>query len=303
MFDVMTIGTLTIDLYFRSDCLTIKEGRFELAQGGKYFTDHFYESLGGGATNVALGLQSHGIRTALKTIIGKNSFKPFVVQKLQESGVSYLHSKIENNHLNISCILLAPNGEKTVINYQSPHQHMFTQPDDFTSLLRAKTFYVANLPDVSFYDKVKLLSYLRKNNKQIVLNLGVRDCRRDKDQLAELIENVDVLIVNGYEYADMIKKRYDMLDFHQNVVELYLPSFMNRTVVITDGEKGSYGYHNGKVFYQQSIRPQTIVDSTGAGDAYSAGFIASYIKTGDTEKAMHSGARYACHILGKIGAN
>jgi sugar/nucleoside kinase (ribokinase family) len=70
--------------------------------GGKYFTDHFHESLGGGATNVAIGLQKQGVRAAVKTIIGNNSFKKFIIEKLEESGVSYLQSKYVKYHLKIS---------------------------------------------------------------------------------------------------------------------------------------------------------------------------------------------------------
>jgi 2-dehydro-3-deoxygluconokinase len=303
MYDLTTIGTLTVDFYFQSDNLTSKDGRFELAMGGKYFTDHFCESLGGGATNTAIGVTKHGLRTSLVTLIGKNSFRPFITEKLQESGVSYIHSKIVGDHLNTSCILLSKTGEKTVINYQTPHQHLFSDEDDFNFLLRTRSVYMANLPNVAFSEKLRLLKFLKHHNILVFANLGVIDCRRPKEQVKELLELVDVVIVNGYEFSDMVKTHYSRIAFHKDVVSFYFPEFKEKVFIITEGERGSFGYLKGKHYHQAAIPPAKIVDSTGAGDGYTAGFIAEYLQTGDIQGAMLSGAKYASKILEKVGAN
>ncbi|MEO6508472.1 MAG: carbohydrate kinase family protein [Patescibacteria group bacterium] len=303
MYDVITVGTLTVDMYFQSENLTAKDNRFELAMGGKYFTDHFHESLGGGATNVAIGLSKHGYRTSLVTMIGQNSFKPMIMEKLQDYSVSYIHSKVVEDHLNISCILLSNTGEKTVINYQSPHQHLFEEKDDLDYMLRANYIFIGNLPDVSYTEKIRVLSFLRKNNKKVIMNFGVIDCRRAKEQMMELIKYTDVVIVNGYEFADIVKTDYERIHFKKNIIPFYFPEFKEKTFIVTDGKKGSYGYGHGKHFFQEPIHPSRIVDSTGAGDGYSAGFISEYIKEEDIEKSMLSGAEYAAKILAKIGAH
>jgi sugar/nucleoside kinase (ribokinase family) len=303
MYDVTTIGTLTVDLYFKSENLTASDTRFELALDGKYFTDHFHESLGGGATNVAIGLQRQGLRTSLVTLIGNNSFKPLILEKLEKESVSFIHSKMAEEHLNISCILLSEKGEKTVINYQSPHQHLFSENDEFSFLNRTRAVYIANMPDVSFSEKLRLAKYLKQHEKQVIANFGVVDCRRPKEHLEELIRYVDVLIINGHEFADMVKTEYERLSFNRNIISFYFPDFKEKAFVVTEGKKGSYGYLNGKHFHQPSIPPAKIVDSTGAGDGFSVGFIAEYVKHGDIEKAMLSGAQYASKILGRIGAN
>ena len=75
MYDLISIGTVSIDLYFTGGALTHSSDRFELAVGGKYFAEHFYENLGGGATNVAIGVHNEGLRCALLAKIGNNPFK------------------------------------------------------------------------------------------------------------------------------------------------------------------------------------------------------------------------------------
>lgn len=303
MYDITTIGTLTVDLYFKGQSLTTNGERFELAMGGKYFTDYFHEGLGGGATNVAIGLHHFGVRVSLLTLIGKNSFKPMITEKLQAAGISYIHSKMVDEYLNISCILLSEKGEKTVINYQTPHQHLFSGHDEYERVLRSKYIYLANLPDVSFFEKFKLVKFLKTHEKTVIANFGVVDCRRPKEQIVNMLEHIDVLIVNAHEFADMVKTEYSRISFNKNVIQFYFPKHQDKVFIVTDGKKGSHGYVNRKVYHEKPIEPAEIVDSTGAGDGYSAGFIAEYMKSKDIEASMKSGAKYASKILAKIGAN
>ncbi len=55
MLDLLTIGTVTVDLYYKGESLSEKDGHFNLAIGGKYFADSFYEGLGEGGANVSIG--------------------------------------------------------------------------------------------------------------------------------------------------------------------------------------------------------------------------------------------------------
>jgi sugar/nucleoside kinase (ribokinase family) len=72
---------------------------------------------------------------------------------------------------------------------------------------------------------------------------------------------------------------------------------------VTEGSHGSYAYLNDIVYHEPIVHPQRIIDTTGAGDGYTAAFIAVYIKTHNIKKAMSAGSSYAAKILSKIGAN
>ena len=82
-----------------------------------------------------------------------------------------------------------------------------------------------------------------------------------------------------------------------------MPFTKNHLLVITNGKKGSYAYHDSKVYYQKAIVTTKVLDTTGAGDAFTAGFIASYIQTSDIQKSMKAGAEYAVRIIARLGAN
>lgn len=304
MYDLITIGTVSIDLYYTGESLTYSKDHFEFAIGGKYFAEGFYEHLGGGATNVAIGVKRAGMKTALMAKIGNNSFKKLILHKLEEEDISYANfCQFENDYINISSIFLTESGEKTLINYRSPHQHFFEELTDLSPLIKSKAIYVANLPSVPLDQRIGILRFAHKNNVMTCLNLGVVDCRRDASQIEDLLRYVDILIINAHECADLIKQPYHKLNFRKNIVEEFLPYFMSQTLVITDGEKGSYAYQGQNVFFQQAISPTRIVDATGAGDAYTAGFIAAFLQMNDIPRAMHSAAKYSAKILAKIGAN
>ncbi len=302
MLDLISIGSISIDLYFKGDSLTADKERFHLAVGGKYVVDHLYESVGGGGANVAIGGVKNGLQAGVLGIVGNNSFKQIILDELVNSNVSTHLCQFQNNYLNISSILLTKNGDRSIIHYEPPNEHIFSSLDNFKHLLIAKAFYFGNLADVPLSERGKAVSFLKENKVFIFMNLGVKDCRKDKDHTEKLIKNIDVLILNGHEFADLVKRDYADIDFEKNVIN-DIEILADKVVVVTDGEKGSHGYADGRACHKPAIKIEKIVDATGAGDGYTCAFIAEYLKTKDLEKAMEAGTRYAAKILGQIGAN
>jgi len=303
MFDLISIGNISIDLYFKGESLTFSDKRFQLAVGGKYFTDQFHTGLGGGGANVAVGSAKYGLKTVVLGTIGNNPFKKMIFQLLQNYNISTNLCSIEDDYFNISCILLTDEGERSIIHYSTPQRNILRKATSIKHLIEAKIVYLGNLPDVSLTERELTLNMCKKNNILTVLNLGVKDCRRPKRQLFSLLKKTDILIINGHEFAELVKAQYHDIHFKENVVNWYIPELEEKVVIITEGKKGSYGYFNHKIVQQKAIEVNKIVDSTGAGDAYTAGFIAQYFKTKNLEKSMEKGAQSAAKTLSNIGAN
>ena len=302
MLDLISVGTISIDLSFRGQSLTSDKDHFQLAVGGKYVVDELHEGIGGGGANVALGLREYGMDVAVLGLIGENSFKEIILEKLQVAGVHTHLCQVKKDYLNISSILLTPSGERSIIHYEPPHEELLAGMKDFSLLEQTAAVYLGNLPDVHLSQRTQLLMVAKHNGALTFLNLGVKDVRREQKELLPLIEQADVLIVNGHEYADLIKKKYEELDFKTNIVgnEKFLEG---KIVIVTDGEKGSYGYFNSEVYFQEAIKPEKILDTTGAGDVYTAGFIAQYLRSKDVKKSMLQGAEHASKVLAQVGAN
>ncbi len=300
--DFVSIGNISIDLFYKGESFTFKDSRFQLAIGGKYLAEHFYTGIGGGGANVAIGVSRKGLKTAVYGTIGDNPFRHILFEKLNKERVSYSHCPLVPDYFNISSILLTESGERTIIHFANPHQDLFGDTDLIKQVIKSPNIYLGNLENVSLTQKEAFISLAKRNGRKVIINLGVHDCRKTKAQLEPFLKHIDILVVNGHEFAELVKAPYKDIHFHENVVSWYIPQLSEKVVIITEGAKGSYGYEQRKVYHQAAVKVDKVIDTTGAGDAYTAGFLASYIKEYSIEKAMLQGASYASIILQRVGA-
>jgi 2-dehydro-3-deoxygluconokinase len=302
MYDLVCIGNVRADLYISADSLTTLKNRFYLAIGGKYFTNNMKIHIGGGAANVAIGVKKNRLKTAICSLIGNDEFRRSILHKLKLKGISTRLTLFSQNYKNISLILLKEDGRRTTISYESPKENFFINERLLRKISKSRAVYMGNLPDISINHRAQILKNLKKENIYIFLNIGSVDCEKEMKELKKLFENINVLIVNRYEFAEIIRVKASRLRLNSYMIDR-TPLLRNKILVITDAEKGSYAYCNNEVYYQKAIKPKKIIDTTGAGDGYTAGFISEYLKHEDIKRAMKRGAYYAAKILGKIGAN
>lgn len=302
MFDLISIGNITIDMFFKGESLTYEHDRFQLAIGGKYFVDGFHQGTGGGGANVAIAASRSGVKAAVVGKIGENAFKKIILEDLRNEGVDVSLCQMEKEYLIISSILISPSGERSIINYGTPHQHVIHSVESLIALKKTKMIYLGNLPDVSFTEREKILQFLHTQHIPVAVNLGVKDCRRSTEQIEKFMKHVDIIMVNGHEYSELIKKDYKKLDFTHRHTYL-IPYLKDKLIVVTDGEMGSYAFKDNIIYYQKAIPVKHIVDTTGAGDGFVGTFLAHYIQTQDIQESMNKGAHYSAKILGKLGAN
>jgi len=302
MFDLIAIGNISADLYFSAEDLTKKDDRLWLAIGGKYRAEDFRMKVGGGGANVSIGARKNGMRSAVVGIVGNNVFRKGIMSRLQTAKVNTSHLMFNQTAVNVSSILLQKSGERTVIAHQSSHEHILEDSYVFGRKFKTRAVYFGNLPHVSVRERRALMKSLKAKDIDIFVNVGPLDCCRPKAYLKELLEFTDVLIVNIHEFADLVKREEKQINFNKSVLNM-LPFMKDSILIVTDGKNGSYGYEGDKVFYCPIVKEKVVADTTGVGDGYTAGFIASYLRHPDVERAMKAGSRYASKIISKIGAN
>ncbi|PIY69279.1 hypothetical protein COY90_01505 [Candidatus Roizmanbacteria bacterium CG_4_10_14_0_8_um_filter_39_9] len=303
MFDLISIGSISIDLYFQGKSLTQTKDRFNLAVGGKYSADHFFSGLGGGGANVAIGVARHRKSVAVIGKIGNNQFKTMVLKHLAEHNISNKLCTFKDGYMKISSILLSTtSGERTIIHYETPHEHIFDEESEISKLKEAKFAYFSNLAHVSLEERNRVMSYLNKNFIPFAINLGILDCRRPGAQLEPLLEKLSVLILNTHEFSELVKIPYTKLNFKEDL-RRHIPQLRDKILVVTDGEKGSTSYFDDEILHINALKAKRVVDTTGAGDAYTAGFLSGYMKDQNIPAAMQLGAKYALRIVEKLGAN
>ena len=305
MYDVVCVGTTAVDMYFKGPALHEKEGHFQLVIGGKYFTDFFYEGVGGGATNVAIGLAKQNIRSVLYSEIGQNSFKRFIFEKLEAHAIPVRHCVLSHDYHNISTVLLTTDGERTVINHRthrSTFLHTLPEQSLFTG---AQMLYMGNLAYVSEWHRARLLRHAKHLNLTTVITLGAEECRKSYSLIDDILKYTDILVINEHECADLLRAHVEKIVWSEPLHASYSHVPLPSTVIVTRGARGATAYVRGESpLHQPAIPVTTIIDSSGAGDGFVAGFIQGYLKhKHDLKVALEHGAAYAAKKLQHLGAN
>ncbi len=302
MPDVISLGSLTLDLFFRDESLTIKQGRFALALGGKYVASQFQEGVGGGGANVAIGIARAGISSALWSHIGIGGLSLFIRDQLTKENVDISLLQEEENFSNISAILLSGSGERTIITHRSREVALAIKPQHEKAISTCRLFFIGNMPDMPLEERQRLAALASSQQHEVALNFGVKDCRKGLGALSSLLSTASLLIVNKHELGDMLGQPYGELlpqeiNYHK---ALYLHK--RALLVITDGAFGSYAQTHNQIFFQQALPVEHIVDTTGAGDAFTSGFLAAHIYQRSIPEALLAGARNSQSVIARLTA-
>ena len=136
--------------------------------------------------------------------------------------------------------------------------------------------------------EANLENFFNPGSVGVMSNLGVDACR----QRCKLM---DLLIMNQAE-AEFLTGNSDIEDALNEL------SKDVETVVITTSSKGAIGKSRGQEIVNSPIQPITAIDSTGAGDAFAAGFIGRWIESKDLESSLKAGNTLASGCVTTIGA-
>ncbi len=152
---------------------------------------------------------------------------------------------------------------------------------------------------------ISLIKYLRKNTKaKIVADLDfyINDVKEDgsvkimnKELLAELLSNTDIVLISGKEKNKIIKGS-------DEEVLKYVSEKGAKEIILTKGSKGVLIYANNKIHKINSVKPEKIVDTTGAGDTFLAAYVAARYKNKSIEEAGNFASKVASAKLKYVGA-
>lgn len=113
------------------------------------------------------------------------------------------------------------------------------------------------------------------------------DVYRDSDEMKRLAPFIDFFMISGCE--ELLPRFKEMSKCFDGLFNISL------------AEKGSVTYCNGKEYRVSAVKAENIVDTTGCGDSYHAGFVCSYMLEKDITKAMNVGSEFAAETLSHYG--
>lgn len=302
MVDVVCIGSVALDLFFRDECLTLKKKRFFLAIGGKYVVEYFIEGVGGGGGNIAVGLSRAGFSCSLWSEIGTGGVSKLIKETLASEKVNLDLLEQREGFANISCILLSPRGERTIINHRSHETKLNFDSKKKEYIKKAKLLFLGNMPELSLEFKENILKFAKDSSVSTAVNFGVKDCRQGLKKLQKLLSLSDFVIVNRYELADILGTPANELLLGSADYHTKLGLQENAILVVTDGEFGSYAQSKDGWVKEKAIRVEKVVDATGAGDAFTSGFLAALLTKKKLNEALQIGAKNSASVIQIVNA-
>ncbi|MDD3238067.1 MAG: carbohydrate kinase family protein [Candidatus Gastranaerophilales bacterium] len=322
MFDVITIGSATMDAFIETDAAKIvsvtsmKDSAEFMAYpyGAKIEIDNFKSSTGGGAVNTATNFSNLGLKTSTIIKIGSDNQGKTVVDNLVKFKVDTSNVKMCNDSTTgFSVILTSFQGDRTVLAHRGPNATITTKDINFDAIKKSKWLYIAPLNGHSREVLDEIAVFAEENGVKTAINLGTSSIKQGVDKLAKVLSTAEVITMNLEEASMLtgIKVRPDTKEekFSRNLVHPDVMAMLKsikashpKIVMITDGKNGVYAY-DGNTLYRCPEFPANVVSTLGAGDAFSSTFVASLMKTNNNiEKSLKYASINAAAAVSKFGA-
>ncbi len=302
-FDLIAVGDSTIDTYIKVEGASVfcdintKDCKICIKYGSKIPVEAIDHGVAGNAANVAVGSSILGFKSAIYTNLGKDSQGELIRKALIDKGVSTDYVFESDTKSSNMSVVLSYQGERTIFVY---HQNWdYELPRDLVSsnwlylTSMAETFEKTNIMD-------EVCRYVDRTGSKLVFAPGTYQIRADIKKYPRVLERCEILIINLEES----RKILGLDDSEPEVIRDILSKLLllgPKTVVVTNGDSGSYA-SDGKQYLQLGIFPTEVVEKTGAGDAYSAGFIGATNFGKKLSEAMVWGSINSAHAISSIGA-
>lgn len=258
------------------------------------------ERLGGAPLNVAAHLVQLGNKGVIVSAVGNDERGEKAIKEISKLGVSTkLVKKVEQ-----------PTGIAIVSPLPGDNSYEFSFPCAWDAI----EISLKDLPretDLMYFGTLSCRSHKSRESLRELLNyvdaqevffdVNLRKKFYDRELIQEGVRKATILKVNEFELS-VILNICDIKEKNNkdNIIRLS-NEYSLKIVIITLGEKGSIAYSGGE-WFQVVPHAKSAVDTVGAGDSFSAGFLSSYMKTKKILKALEVGTMIADFVVGHEGA-
>jgi fructokinase len=142
-----------------------------------------------------------------------------------------------------------------------------------------------------------VINLAKKNNIKIAMSLSDIFCvTRHREDFFKLLKNdLNILIGNENEINELMQKK-NLLDSMNELKNI------NKLIIITRSENGSVTVLNNEITNCESAKVEKVLDLTGAGDLFAAGFLKEYLDKSNIKRCLQTGSNLAAKIIQKVGA-
>ncbi|MDE1905915.1 MAG: adenosine kinase [Rhodospirillales bacterium] len=255
---------------------------------------------GGSVANSCAVAAALGAKVAFIGKVAKDEMGEVFRREIAAVGVHYGTAPLEAAVPTARClILVTPDGQRTMNTYLGAGGEFGLHDLDETVIAASKVLYLEGYlfdPPAAQAAFAEAARMARAAGQQTALSLSDAFCvDRHRDGFRRLIaEGVDILFANEVEVCSL----YEVNSFAEAAARAAADV---KIAVLTRSEAGSVILHEGQAIEIPPV-PVQMVDTTGAGDAYAAGFLAAYTRGEGLEAAGRLGAKAASLAISRIGA-
>ena len=252
---------------------------------------------GGSVANSIVGLSQLGNKVGFIGKISDDSLGQKYKDGLKKENVDYLYSKKKENLPTGTClILITPDSERTMCTFLGIAGKINKDDVDIHSVKNSEvTFLEGYLWDEG--EPKSAFDIAIENSNKVAMSLSDLFCvERHKPHFLNLIKNkLDITFANEQEITSLIdaKNFEEIISFAKQ---------LGKITIITRGEKGSIAINKNEVIECESEKDLKIIDLTGAGDLFAAGFLHGYINNLGTKESLKKGTEMSSRVIQKIGA-
>jgi len=256
---------------------------------------------GGSVANTMAGIAHIKGNSSFIGKINSDNFGEMYRKSLQDINVNFSYlEKNEDLSTGASIILITPDSERTMCTYLGISSHLSANDINENNIVNHELIFLEGyLWDKGISEKMfkHTISIAKKNKIKIAMSLSDIFCvTRHKQDFYNLLNNdLDILIGNENEINELANKK-NLLDSINQLKEL------NKLIVITRSENGSMAIKNNEIINCNSTKVNKVLDLTGAGDLFAAGFLKEYLDNSDIKKCLETGSILASKVIQKIGA-
>ena len=255
---------------------------------------------GGSAANTAVGYNSFGGKCCFIGQIGNDKFGDLFAKDLNNSGVFFQDKDLQlAEKTSKSIVLVTPDAERSMNTFLGASNKFNIKSFDEKFIINSSMIYIEGYlfdqpeaKEAIFY----CCNIAKSQNKKVALSLSDLFCvdRHRIDFLKLIDEYVDIIFANEEE----IKSLY------QSELKESINNIKNNVNfgAITLGSKGSVVFENKLEYLVDPISVVELVDTTGAGDLFAAGFLFGFFNKYSIEKCGHLGNKAASEIIKHVGA-
>ncbi|MBP9817510.1 carbohydrate kinase family protein [Candidatus Shapirobacteria bacterium] len=293
MFDVVTFGAATVDIFIKSPQLVIKDGLLGIPTSSKNEVSQSLFSSGGGATNAATTFSRLKLKVACASLIGSDPLSQIIINDLDSEKIDQSLIIKNSDNTDFSVILVDPVGGRSIFTNRGLTS-LEAKHINWSKLTSVKWFYITSLEgNIDLLEQ--LIGFAVEHKIKLSFNPGRRELNNLR-RLIPLLQHLDFLLLNKTESEILTSLTVNHTDFWDK-----LTSFGPQIIAVTNGRDGAYISTSGQKFYSPIINT-TPVDETGAGDAFGSGFIGGLVYGQTPENALFWGIKNSAAAVSALGA-